>query len=202
MSRNGYLEPTKQKLCDESMRLLRECKNLFNILTLRNNSSYLNIFFLVETRENEFSKVLKKKDELSTLVDDIEGALNKSITENNLLSSQLTTLQREMQRNVSKKIEIEETILEKLQDRISMDQASRLCVKNIRKNQVQRRDLEIKMAKTEDRLAEMMFELERIKGEVNGSKELLNQLTVTKFSKFIITNFTFHLFNKIRKINL
>lgn len=118
----------------------------------------------------------------SALIEENETALNKSTTENQIIEAQLKSLTRELERQTNKKIELEEKILEMLQDQIMTDQASKKQAKNVREVQTQRRELEMAMFATENQLAEILFELEKVKGIVARSKLHVEDLTVRFFN--------------------
>lgn len=133
----------------------------------------------------EYSELTTKMDVISTLIEETEGSLSKSSLENAVLESELKGIRREYERQTNMKIELEEKILNVLQDQISTDHASKSRAKNVLDLQTQRRDLELTLFSTEEKLSEILFELEKLKGIVTRSKVHVDDLTVSSdFSNY------------------
>lgn len=109
-------------------------------------------------------------------------AVDQSTRENQMIESRLKSTQREVEKLTQEKIELENKILNNLQNQINADQVSRKCCENIQHLQGKRRDLEIKMYKTEENLADVMFQLEKLKGEISRNKQLAEELKVKNYT--------------------
>lgn len=135
--------------------------------------------FLVCIRTRENVELRNKMEENENVIDATNDVLSRSLKENQLIESYVISSRREYEKYAQQKIELEENILENLQNQINADQVSRSHCANIRNLQEKRRDIEIKMYKTEECVADVMFELEKLKGEVIRNKQLVDELQVT-----------------------
>lgn len=141
------------------------------------------MFISVEKLSKEQFELINGIEEMATLIKTTDVSLSKSTTENYIHEGQLNSLRREHERQLNKKIQLEEEILNVLQDQITTDQASKTRAKNVRDIQNQRRELEMSMFTTEEQLSEILFELEKLKGIVSRSKCHIDDLTVNINSK-------------------
>lgn len=131
----------------------------------------------IQTRENV--ELHNKMEEIENIIDATKDALSRSLKENQLIEGYMFSSRREFEKYTQQKIELEENILGNLQNQVNADQVSRSYCENIRNLQEKRRDIEIKMYKTEECVADVMFELEKLKGEVIRNKQLADELQVT-----------------------
>lgn len=129
-------------------------------------------------RLNEEAQLKTKLEELENLVEATNAALERSTKENQVLEGHLSSIRNEHDRFAQQKIDLEEKILNSLQGQLSTNEVSKSSARNIHKLQQQRRDLEVKMYRTEEQLAEVMFELEKVKGEVSRRKIYADELKV------------------------
>lgn len=105
-----------------------------------------------------------KLDKFTSLIETTEKSFHQASVENHLLDSNLKALLREHEREINKKINYENHILELLQEQVATDQASKKRGRNIRDLQSKRRDMELMMNNTEAQLSEILFEMEILKG--------------------------------------
>lgn len=106
----------------------------------------------------------EKLDKFTLLIETTEKSFHQASVENHLLNSNLKALLREHEREINKKINYENQILELLQEQVATDQASKKRGRNIRDLQSKRRDMELMMNNTEAQLSEILFEMEILKG--------------------------------------
>lgn len=134
----------------------------------------------LEKSKMELSKLMADTDKWESMVKITEESLAKSDSENRLSESKLNSLHREIERTAQKRQQIEEKILELLQNQITTDQGSKKRAKDLRDTQDKRRDLESTIFTTEQQLAEILFELERLKGVVFRDKQHAEELLQEK----------------------
>lgn len=154
MQQNELLENQRTRLSDETIQLNRQ----------------------MEKTKAELTSLTEKVEKFDELVKQTEISLAKSTSENHLNESKLNGMMREIERQSMKNQALEENKLELLQSQITTDQISKNRARDLRETQAKRRDIEAKVCATEHQLAEVLFELERLKGVVSRSNEHLEEL--------------------------
>ncbi|GAB0089107.1 Coiled-coil domain-containing protein 40 [Sergentomyia squamirostris] len=124
--------------------------------------------------ERLYEKIVKK----SSILDQTEADLKQSKVEGILLESQLKGVSGRINKQATRKIELEEKILELLQTQITTDKVGQYRTRDLREIQEKRRNAEIMLSNTENQLSVLLLELEKYRGLVGN-----HQYTIGKLQK-------------------
>lgn len=143
-----------------------------------------------DKRSHELSELNSKIEQLSSILNEMEGSMHQADVENRLLNGKLKTIRRENERYVNEKTKCENKMLALLQDQVTNDQASKQQGRYIQNMQDKRRNMELIMNNTEVQLSEILFELEKLKGVISRSRNYAQDLAVNNH-KFPVLYFIF-----------
>lgn len=124
----------------------------------------------VNKEQEEEDKLARELDHYALILEQTEADVLKAQQEGLLIANHLKSLRQTLNKQNQKKFELEEQILELLQDQITTDKAGESQGKALRDTQEKRRELEIAMSDTENKLSVALLDLERWRGIVEKSK--------------------------------
>lgn len=105
----------------------------------------------------------KKLSDIPLLLEQTEKDLKEAKKEGTQIETEIRRLQWKVDKQNSKKYEIEENILKLAQDHLITDKASEYRLKLLNSSQEQRRGMELNLSQAQNQLAETFLEMERIK---------------------------------------
>lgn len=132
----------------------------------------------MEQENEENDKLNENIDKMNAILEQTEMDLSKANVEGQIVENILKTLRRSLEKQMQKKVNLEEKTLELLQDQITTDQASHYRGKVLREIQEKRRQMELTMYATEQQCSEVLFDLERWKANVARDKNTVEKLSV------------------------
>jgi coiled-coil domain-containing protein 40 len=118
----------------------------------------------------------QKLDHFTSILEKTEVDIEQARSEGLATKNHLTKLTNKLEKLSREKIENEEKILDLLQDQITTDKAGHHRGKLLRDAQEKRRNLEILMSETENKLSLAILDLEKWRGLVQKAKENVERL--------------------------
>lgn len=111
-----------------------------------------------------------------TILEKTEADVEQARSEGLLTKNHLTKLTNKLEKLQRQKLETEEKILDLLQDQITTDKAGQHRGRLLREAQEKRRNLEIQLSETENKLSQTILDLEKWRGLVQKSRENVERL--------------------------
>lgn len=106
----------------------------------------------------------KKLSDIPLLLEQTEKDLKEAKQEGIQLETEIRRLQWKIDKQNSRKYEVEENILKLAQDHLITDKASEYRLKLLNNSQEQRRNMELNLSQAQNQLAGILLDMERAKG--------------------------------------
>lgn len=126
--------------------------------------------------EGENAKLDQKLAHFQSILEKTEIDIEQARSEGLLTKNHLTKLTNKLEKLSRQKLETEEKILDLLQEQITTDKAGQHRSRLLREAQEKRRNLEIQLSETENKLSLTILDLEKWRGLVQKSKENVEKL--------------------------
>ncbi|XP_055684486.1 coiled-coil domain-containing protein 40 [Lutzomyia longipalpis] len=126
--------------------------------------------------DKDYERLYEKISEKSSILDQTETDLKQAKIEGILLESQLKGVSAKIEKQATRKVELEEKILELLQNQITADKVGQYRARDLREIQEKRRNAEIMLSNTENQLSILLLDLEKYRGIVGNHHQVLEKL--------------------------
>lgn len=121
--------------------------------------------------ENENVKLDQRLEHFATILDKTDADIEQARSEGLLTKNHLTKLTNKLDKLAREKLDIEDKILDLLQEQITTDKAGQYRGRLLRDAQEKRRQLEILMSETENKVSITILDLEKWRGLVQKARE-------------------------------
>uniref|UniRef100_A0A182SBI8 Uncharacterized protein n=1 Tax=Anopheles maculatus TaxID=74869 RepID=A0A182SBI8_9DIPT len=132
----------------------------------------------VRKEQEDEDKLKRDLDHYALILEQTEADILKAQQEGLLIENHLKSLRQTLEKQNRKKFELEDQILELLQDQLTTDKAGEAQGKLLADTTEKRRELEINMEDTENRLSVVLLDLEKWRSLVETSKDVLSKVKV------------------------
>ncbi|XP_046379305.2 coiled-coil domain-containing protein 40-like isoform X2 [Haliotis rufescens] len=110
------------------------------------------------------------------MLHETEQTLNKATTDKTLRMNELNGLRKQIEREYQEKVKLEDEIMEKIRDQLTMDKASQYTKKLTKKMRDLTKSLETQMAEVENTIARNALDTSNVKARTERLKKILQGL--------------------------
>ncbi|XP_077980301.1 coiled-coil domain-containing protein 40-like [Glandiceps talaboti] len=164
---DGYKKSIQKEQENNEMLTLLQNKNDADIATTKK---------LIQQCQDRQEKLKQEYSTFTRMLHETEQSLNRSTTDRTLRLNELNALRKQIEREYQEKVRLEDEILAKLREELTMDKAAKYTKKMTDKLRARTREQESSMAQVENEIARDTLELSHTLTRCERLKKVVTEL--------------------------